>query len=66
MEMLDYEFVDNTGKFRSEDNELIGIINYDTVFSMFIVDKENNTATVTLNKQELEQIYSVIGEFLNN
>ena len=64
--MLDYKFEDNTSKFCSKDNELIEIINYDSVFSMFIVDKANNAATITLNREELEQIYTVIGGFLKN
>ena len=62
--MLDYKVNGKAAELRSKEGELIEFINYDDIFSMFIVDKYNNTATMTINKEEMKQVYSAIGSFL--
>lgn len=62
--MLDYKVNGKAAELRSKEGELIEFINYDDVFSMFIVDKYNNTATMTINREEMKQVYSAIGSFL--
>ena len=62
--MLEYKLNGKAAELRSKDNELIEFINYDDIFSMFIVDKYNNTATMTINREEMEQVYSAIGNIL--
>ena len=62
--MLDYKLNGKAAELRSNEGELIEFINYDDIFSMFIVDKYNNTATMTINREEMKQVYSAIGSFL--
>ena len=64
--MLEYIKEDNTDKFKTSDDEMIGIVDYDNIaYSIFVVGKDNNTATVTVTKTELKQIYDKMGELLN-
>lgn len=51
-------------ELRSDEGELVEVIKYEPVFSMFIVDKQNNTATMTINREEMQQIYDAIGLLL--
>lgn len=63
--MLEHIKEDNADKFKTSDDEMIGIVNFDNIaYSIFVVGKDNNSATVTVTKSELKQIYDEIGELL--
>lgn len=65
LKMLEHIKEDNTDKFKTSDDEMIGIVDFDNIaYSIFVVGKDNNSATVTVTKSELKQIYDKMGELL--